>query len=279
VPYQFEIEQPIISVEVQFTEQKICPYPGFAELELITNRPEAIEEVRWTYFDDFGNRKDLTEYSGSVTDTGSFIIQASEPGNYEVAVYNRIGCEIGRNFTKLEMSELITEPNLEDSYGVCVKNTVGPILNPGSYIGYRWYFEGNLVSEEPNYMPIEPGNYSLEVRTADGCTFEDYFSTFDLCLFEYQMPNAMIINDPNRKFEVWLSAGIESAELFIINRQGDLIYYREIIGMPESGPAFSWNGHSFGKPSPPGIYAVVLQLSNNSYSFSRKITQSLLVIE
>lgn len=273
VPFDFIIEQPVLSVEVNFVAEKICPDPGFASIEMSTNRDDAIRAIEWIFFDDAGNRRDLPQYSGQRT------IQTSEPGNYEAVVYNRIGCEIGRNFTKLEKSTLLAEPALDNQYGVCVKNQQGPAIDPGSFASYRWYLEGNLVSEAPIFMPSEVGNYTLEVVTPDGCSFAGAFSTYDLCFFEYKMPDAMILDDPTRKFDVWINQGITEAELFIINRQGQLIYYQEMVENPETGPAFSWDGYAFGKPAIVGTYAVVLKVSNSAYGFSQKVTQSLLVIQ
>lgn len=272
-PYAFLIEPPILSVDIQFTTAKICPDPGFAEVSITTTQNDAIETIEWIYFDDNGNRKELPEYANKKS------FETNLPGNYEVVVYNRIGCEIGREFTKVEASTLLATPSLENRYGICSKNSLGPKLNPGSFATYRWYFEGNLISENPEYMPNEVGNYALDVITADGCFFGSTFSTFDLCFFEYVMTDAMVLGDSNRQFEAWINEGITDAEVFIINRQGELIYYEKMKENPAHGPVFVWNGMTNGKSAIPGTYAVVLKVSNPTYGFAEKITQSLLVIE
>ncbi|OYX19485.1 MAG: hypothetical protein B7Z16_07660, partial [Algoriphagus sp. 32-45-6] len=244
-----------------------------AEVRIETDRDDAIGSIEWIYYDDAGNRDDLLDFADQ------FAIQTDIPGNYEVVVYNRIGCEVGREFTKVETSTLLADPALEDQYGVCVKNQRGPILNPGRYAEYRWYFEGNMVSQSSEYMPFETGNYALEVISEDGCFFATTFSTYDLCFFEFRMTDAMIIGDNSRPFEAWINEGITDAEVFIINRQGQLIHYEKMEERPKEGPVFKWDGMAFGRPAIPGTYAVVLKVSNPTYGFSEKITQALLVIE
>lgn len=272
-PFEFTINPPVLSVQIEFFTDKICPDPGFAEVRIETDRDDAIGSIEWIYYDDAGNRDDLLDFADQ------FAIQTDIPGNYEVVVYNRIGCEVGREFTKVETSTLLADPALEDQYGVCVKNQRGPILNPGRYAEYRWYFEGNMVSQSSEYMPFETGNYALEVISEDGCFFATTFSTYDLCFFEFRMTDAMIIGDNSRPFEAWINEGITDAEVFIINRQGQLIHYEKMEERPKEGSVFKWDGMAFGRPAIPGTYAVVLQVSNPTYGFSEKITQALLVIE
>ncbi len=272
-PFEFRINQPVLSVDIEFSTDKICPDPGFAEVSIKTSRDDAIGSIEWIFFDDAGNRRNLTEYKDQ------FAIQTDEPGNYEVVVYNRIGCEVGRKFTQVETSTLLANPTLDNQYGVCVKNQQGPVLNPGSFAQYRWYFEGNLVSENPEYMPADVGNFAVEVISEDGCFFATAFSTYDLCFFEYRMTDAMILGDRSRPFEAWINEGITDAEVFIINRQGELIHYEKMVERPKDGPVFHWDGMTQGRSALPGTYAVVLQVSNPTYGFSEKITQALLVIE
>ena len=272
-PFSFVIEAPVLAVKVEFETEKICPDPGFAQLVLKTSQDNAVDSIAWIYFDDLGNRRELTEFRNQ------FEIQTDQPGNYEAVVFNRIGCEIGRNFTLVENSTLLIQPDLEEQYGVCAKNRKGPVLNPGDYAEYRWFFEGNLASENPTYMPEQVGNYSLEVTTKDGCTFSTTFTTVDLCFFEYRMTDAMILGDPSRTFEAWINQGLTEAELYIYNRQGELVHYQRMVENPSEGPVFRWHGEAFGKSVLPGTYAVVLKVGNPTYGFSTKLTQSLLVIE
>lgn len=272
-PFEFFIETPILSVKVEFEAEKICPNPGTAQLTLLTSKDEVVNAISWIYFDDSGNRRNLDEFENQ------FSIVTDVPGNYEAVVFNRLGCEIGRNFTKVEVSTLLTLPDVETQYGICSKNKRGPSINPGKFEKYRWFYEGNLISEDPTFSPLEVGKYGLAVTTADGCIFEADFNTYDECFFEFRITDAMIINNLNKQFEVWINQEITHAEVFIFNRNGELIFYKEMEENPKNTPAFSWDG-TFGKTSVlPGTYAVVLQVSNPTYNFFEKVTKSLLVIE
>jgi len=271
--FEFFIETPVLSVNVEFDTEKICPTPGFTQVNLRTSNDQAAESVSWIYFDDSGNRRNLDEFENQ------FSIETDLPGNYEAVVFNRLGCEIGRNFTKVELSSLLTLPDVEPQYGICVKNKRGPTINPGSFDRYRWFYEGNLISEEPEFSPSEVGRYDLEVTTVDGCTFEADFTTYDECFFEYRITDAMIIGDLNKPFEVWINQEITNAEVFVFNRKGELIYFEEMKENPKNSPTFSWDGRLGKTPILPGTYAVVLQVSNPVYNFFEKVTKSLLVIE
>lgn len=272
-PFEFFIETPILSVNVEFATEKICPDPGTAQITLLTSKDEAVETVSWIFFDDAGNRRNLDEFNNQ------FSITTALPGNYEAVVFNRLGCEIGRNFTKVELSALLTLPDVEPQYGICSKNKRGPSINPGSFEEYKWFYEGSLISEEPLFSPSEVGRYDLEVTTTDGCVFLADFTTFDQCFFEYRITDAMILGDAEQKFEVWINQEITTADVFIFNRTGELIYYKSMEENPKNEPTFSWDGTLGKRPMLPGTYAVVLQVSNPTYNFFEKVTKSLLVIE
>ena len=58
-PFEFFIETPILSVNVEFETEKICPDPGTAQITLLTSKDEAVETISWIFFDDAGNRRNL----------------------------------------------------------------------------------------------------------------------------------------------------------------------------------------------------------------------------
>lgn len=271
-PIAFTIDPPVLAVNVDLEASKICPDPNTAVVTLLTDE-SAVERVDWIYFNDQGDRRNLPEFSNL------FEITIDRVGSYEAVVYNRIGCEIGRNFIQVEKSTLLTPPSVEDLYGICVKRKQGPEINPGDFAKYEWYFNENLVSTASAFSPIEVGEYTLLVTTRDGCEFVSRFTTYDACSFDYTFPNAMVLDEPFREFEVWISKGITEIELFILNRQGALVHYEQATELAFERPIFKWDGKNLGKPIPPGTYAVVLLARNPLYSFEEKITGSLLVIE
>ncbi|GMQ30308.1 hypothetical protein [Algoriphagus confluentis] len=271
-PIFFTVEPPILQVDVNMEANKICPIPGTSTIQVSTNM-DAVRQIEWIFFDDAGNRRSLPELEGQ------FEITVEETGNYEAVVYNRIGCEIGRNFILIENSDLLTPPDLEEVYGVCSKGKRGPALNPGGYAFYYWYFGEQLVSQDPIFTPREAGNYSLKVITEDGCEFFDSFRTYDACSFEVRMPTAMILGDPSKNFEVYLSEGVTEAELYIFNRGGNLIHFEKSMEIPFEQAFLEWDGVSFGQLVPLGTYVVKLKVRNPLYEYEEVITSSLLVIE
>lgn len=174
---------------------------------------------------------------------------------------------------------MLTLPELDAAYGICSEGKKGPILDPGSFEKYFWYLEEKLVSTNPQFSPNEVGEYTLLVITADGCDFSISFRTYDACSFSYVFPNAMVLGDLQRNFEIRVSEGITAVELFIINRQGNLIHFDQSDEIPFGEPVLVWDGKVSGAYIPSGTYVVVLVGKNPLYQFEQKITGSLLVIE
>lgn len=271
-PVNFEVVAPITSVPMDLEAKKICPDPNFAVVRL-TTVDEEINRTEWIFFDENDRRQELIQFNGL------FEIEVENPGTYEVVAYNLLGCEIGRNFIAVENSILLTQPVINESYGVCSQGKKGPIINPGDFEEYNWYYGEQLVSISPQFSPGEVGEYTLMVITADGCEFSTSFRTFDACSFDYVFPNAMILGDPQRNFSVRVSEGITTVELFIINRQGSLIHYDQSVEIPFGEAFLKWDGKVKGANIPSGTYVVVLLGKNPLYQFEEKITGSLLVLE
>lgn len=271
-PVEFEIEPPVLQVDVELTATKICPDPNFALVSLETDEDEVVS-IEWIYYDTQNQRQDLDQFKDL------FEIQVFEVGAYEAVVFNKLGCEIGRNFINVELSTLLDLPAIADKVAVCSKENTLPPLDPGEYVEYAWYFEENLISTSRLFKPKQVGNYTLFVTTVDGCEFSKQFETFEVCDFDVVYPNAMILFNPDKDFRVLVSEGVTEAELLIINRQGALIHRDLAIGFEPRAPILRWNGTSQGRKIPLGTYAVVLFLRNTEYGFNEKVTGSLLVLE
>lgn len=271
-PIKFTIEPPVFQVDVLLEANKICPEPGTSTIQLSTNE-SVVKAISWLFFDDQGNRRDLPEFENLQE------ITVDVPGSYEAVVFNRIGCEIGRNFITVENSTLLTPPVVEESYGVCSKGKKGPVIDPGAFAEYFWYYDEQLVSTNPQFSPTEVGNYNLMVVSEDGCEFFITFSTYDACSFDYVFPSGMVLDDPSRNFEVRVSKGITEAELFIINRQGALIHHEKSTEIPFGEAFLKWDGRVSGVNIPLGTYVVILIGKNPLYQYEEKIIGSLLVID
>ncbi|SHO63357.1 hypothetical protein [Algoriphagus zhangzhouensis] len=272
-PVEFEVVAPITSVPMNMAATKICPLPSFGVVTLTTDEEE-VANTEWIYYDSLNNRQELPEF------LGQFEIEVTNPGTYEAVAYNQMGCEIGRNLIAVEASTLLTPPQLDDTYAICSKKNTMEGINPGDYESYEWYFENELVSTSSTYKPTLVGEYSLTVTTIDGCVFTDSFTTYDACDFQVVYPNAMVIGDSNRNFGVIVSEGVTEASLYILNRQGALIYQEDTQEIAYETPILQWDGMMLnGKKVPLGTYVVVLLLRNPTYGFEEKLTGSLLVIE
>jgi len=272
-PINFTVEALVFNTELALEANKICPDPGTSDIKLVVDSTLTISSVKWIFFDDAGNRRDLPQFEDEKE------ILVNIPGNYEAVVYNRVGCEMGRNFIRVEASTLLGLPEIDERYGLCVEGQISPTIDPGEYAEYFWYFDGVLVSTDRQFSPKQIGEFQLRVVTVDGCEFTATFEAYDACKFEYVYPNAMILGDPERNFEVTVNDGITEAELFIINRQGTLVHYQKTEETPIGTPFFNWDGKSNGSYITPGTYVVILIGRNPSYQFEKKITGSLLVIE
>ncbi|MEP2297192.1 hypothetical protein, partial [Algoriphagus sp.] len=272
VPVEFEVVAPITSVLMELEATKICPEPGTAEVKLTTQEDEVLE-IRWIFYDLNDQRKELTEFNDLLE------ITVNQPGTYEAVAYNKFQCEIGRNLIAVEESTLLTLPDLDDSYPICSKENTLPPIDPGEYQRYEWYFEGKLISTQRRFNPKQLGEYQLLVTTIDGCVFEDSFRTYDVCDYQLVYPNALVLGDPTRDFRVLISEGVTEAELFILTRQGELIYHTTTDDVPVEEPMLNWDGMAQGQFVPTGTYVAVIVLRNPLYGLEEKETVSLLVLD
>lgn len=271
-PVEFEVIPPVTSVPIELEATKICPDPGTSTVTLTTDEDEVFH-TEWIFYDVNDQRSELTQFDDLLE------ILVDEPGTYEAVAYNKLNCEIGRSLITVEESDLLTLPNLEESYPICSKkNTLSPI-DPGEYASYEWYFGDQLVSSERLFKPDQVGDYQLFVTTEDGCAFEENFRTYDVCNYQVVYPNAMILENPDKDFRVIMSEGVTDAELFIYNRLGELIYFTTTNEIPLEEPTLIWDGKSKGKFVPTGNYVVVIMLKNTLYGLEEKEIGSLLVLD
>jgi len=270
-PVEFEVKSPVTNVPVELAASKICPPPGSGTITLTTDQEEVLF-TEWIFYDSANNRKVLPEFNDL------YEIQVNEKGTYEAVVYNKLRCEIGRNFVTIEES-ITTQPTIEESYAICSKeNTLSP-LDPGEYVTYKWYFKEEIISTDRLYKPLQVGDYKLIVTTEDGCELIKDFRTYDGCNFNIVYPNAMVLSDPNRDFRVLVSEGVTEAELFVLNRQGELIHHVLETDVPLEVPILSWDGTVNGSHVPTGTYAVVILLRNPVFGFEEKKTGALTILD
>ncbi|REG90932.1 hypothetical protein C8N25_10540 [Algoriphagus antarcticus] len=270
-PVEFEVVVPVTSVPMELEATKICPEPAKAIIILTTDEEEVLT-TEWNFYDLNDQRIELSEFN-NLTE-----VEVNQAGTYEAVAFNKFGCEIGRNLISVEESNSVT-PDLNKSYPICSKKNSIPPIDPGEYEKYEWFFEEELIYTQRIYSPDQVGDYKLVVTTVDGCEFEETFITDDVCDYQVVYPNAMILGDPERNFGVVMNEDITEAELYISNRQGELIHHASIIDIPLEVPVLTWDGKAHGKYVPTGTYVVVIVLRNPLFGVEEKEIVSLLVLD
>lgn len=269
-PVEFEVVAPITNVPMDLGLGSSCEEPDAVQISLVTDMKEVVS-TEWIFYDESNVRQELVEFDDL------YEVEVRTSGTYEVVSYNKLGCEIGRNFKYVEVKPLYSLPELEESYPVCsLKNSIKPI-DPGEYAAYEWYFEDQLVSTERLFKPDRIGNYQLLVTTVDGCVLEDTFSTNDVCNYQVVYPNAMVLGNPEKEFEITMK-GVTEAELIVLNRQGELIYHSLSSTTMLETSVLSWDGRSNGKFVPAGNYVVIIKLRNSEFGLEEKKTGTLLIL-
>ena len=89
----------------------------------------------------------------------------------------------------------------------------------------------------------------------------------------------MILRNPNKDFRILMSEGITEAELFVLNRQGQLIHHATTTDIKMEVPVLNWDGKAHGKYVPSGNYVVVIMLRNPLYGIEEKLVGSLLLLD
>ena len=88
----------------------------------------------------------------------------------------------------------------------------------------------------------------------------------------------MVLNDPNRLFEIWVNDAVDLAQLWIHNRQGELIYHCEGKNVQSRLAFCQWEGTINGKYIPVGNYTVTLKIESSRFGLVKKISQNLTVL-
>ncbi|WP_106568161.1 hypothetical protein [Cecembia rubra] len=111
-PKRFIVSQPVFQVEVEILESQYCYNSRYSILKVETNFQEA-NFFEWIYIDRFGNSTDLPQFQGQSE------IKIEKYGFYEVVVYNKSGCEIGRKIENIVELEDVADFFLPEELTVC----------------------------------------------------------------------------------------------------------------------------------------------------------------
>lgn len=271
-PKPFEVRQPVFEVDVTLTAGLICGDGQFATVTMDSDFEE-VDRIEWIFIAADGTQTNLTQFANERE------IEAGEEGTYEVVVYNRIGCEIGRDLILVLKSYDEARPEIKPFYSICTESNYGEIVNPGSFETYEWFLNGEFISDEPTLNLRREGNYTLLVTNFDGCVFESSFSTFEDCTFQAILTTGMNLSDVNKHFEVYVNDAVEKAQIWIHNRNGELIHFCENNEIQSRVAFCQWDGLVRGKEIPVGSYTVTLRIISTRFGLEQKFIQNLIVFD
>ena len=117
-PKEFEITDPILSVDVTMSSTKLCEFGPRAILNLSTTFAEEITDVEWRRYDELGVIEALPQFKNQ------YQIIVDEEGVYEAAVFSRIpsinkNCELGRNTLKIDLIPEKIEFSIPGDLSIC----------------------------------------------------------------------------------------------------------------------------------------------------------------
>jgi gliding motility-associated-like protein len=148
---------------------------------------------------------------------------------------------------------------------VQLNNTTGE----GSYFWFPSTFLDNTTSKEPFVSPVENIEYVLTVTSVAGCNTD--MDTVRVKVFnDIYVPNAFSPdgNGYNDTWNIPALAAFSNFELYVYNRNGNLVYQCKNIFIP-------WDGYYKGEPLAGGVYVYLIKLNNSS---KRILKGNLLVV-
>lgn len=142
---------------------------------------------------------------GTTISTNSASIGADEAGEYQVELFNEIGCSIETNIVVVDFSSVQdVEIAFLDGYEVICPNATATVNASDGFDSYNWTSSGNSISNSQSISIDAQGTYIIEATDANGCISEASIS-----ITQSPFPNANLT--PNSDIETCL----ESYELSV----------------------------------------------------------------
>ncbi|HSF52715.1 MAG TPA: gliding motility-associated C-terminal domain-containing protein, partial [Algoriphagus sp.] len=270
-PFNFEIPVPVLSVETNIIAQPLCPDQPNASLTVEADLSE-ISTIEWWYTDFNNSRIRLLSESNKEE------ILATNEGTYEVILKNQFDCFMGSDQVLVLRSSDQVRPIVEESYQICPRYEIAPVINPGSFAGYEWYFGDNLVSTSPTFKPFQIGTYRLVVFSTEGCAYETTFETLEECELRVNFPNAIQPGNPDKPFLIYTNYLIDELEIWIFSKWGEVIFHCKNTQLLTEESTCIWDGYFDGQKVPPGSYAYRINFKNLEKNISNEQLGSILVI-
>ena len=273
VPISFQVDVPQLTYDVEISASSFCGEDPFSTLRAEGNFGE-VRQFQWFYTDSVGTVTELLEYHNQRE------IDVTDEGTYEVVVrrLQEPMCELGRASYDLVKSEGISL-DLDEEYQICTAENFFPAINPGVFETYSWLLEGVKIDSASTFRPSVIGNYELVVTDSEGCETSAAFEVTDTCVTLAKFPNALMPDNPQKDFRIYLDPLIQHVETFIYNRSGELVYHCESAVTDHSQAYCIWDGTINGKLAPLGTYPVIIRLSGDENEIYEEMKTSLLLIE
>ncbi len=271
-PLSFEVPVPVLSVDTHIDAETLCPDQPDAALRVEADL-SAVTRIEWWFTDIDNARRPLTSQTNKVE------ILAMEEGTYEVRLFNQFGCLLGTDQVLVLRSNDDVRPVLEDSYEVCPRYGIAPILNPGNFATYEWYFEDKLAATTPTFKPLQIGAHTLVVYSAEGCAYETAFVTEEECELRVVFPNAIQPGNPDKPFLIYTNYLIDELEIWIFSKWGEVIFHCQNSQLLTEESTCLWDGYFGGQKVPPGSYAYRINFKNLEKNIAKEELGSILVID
>jgi hypothetical protein len=219
-PVEFEIKEPILSVEVILEATKLCEYGPRALVDLSSTFPDEITDIEWRRFDGSGNIIPLPQFKDQ------WQIIADEPGTYEAAVFSRIpsinkNCELGRNTIKLDLILNKVDFDIPTELSICEPYSLIPnslqalefeLTYPDGSIEVKNWNEDFLIDQggtytllgyDPNIQgPLCPEQKTFEVKVLEPVEFSPQLADLS-CTGEYLYQAEVENYQPNEVDYFW----------------------------------------------------------------------------
>jgi len=127
-PKPLQIDEPILSVELDINSTKLCELGPGAILSLTIDKPEAVTDISWRRFDAAGNTEDLPQFK----DMSEIIVDS--PGIYEAAAFSIVpsigkDCELGRNSITVDITPDRVNFDIPTELTICESHEFTPFTN------------------------------------------------------------------------------------------------------------------------------------------------------
>ena len=218
-PIEFEIKEPVLSVEVSIVSTKLCEYGPGAIISATIDLPDEVNQITWRRSDQNGITN-LPQFDNQES------ITVTEAGVYEVSVFSFIptinkNCELGRNSIEIEINPNKVDFNIPSSLSICEVYSFTPES------AQPLFFE--VTRPDASKVDLSPDE-SIELNQSGTYSFYGFDPTISdpLC--------------PELKFlDVVVNQKISFSPIFIEGTcEGTTTYKAEIGAVNPASAEFSW---------------------------------------